>query len=230
MMTMALPSPLRDAVRSHYLFEGFDEAVFDALSTRCDVRELDKGEILFHKGDVADYFYFVDAGHIELGLISAAGEKKTVEVVGSGGTFAEAVMFMSGKRYPVTAKAIEDSVVCSVPCATYLEILEADNSACLRLLGDVCRRLHARVQEIERLTVQNARSRLAGYLLDHIDEKNGSGATVKLDLPKQVIASRLSIKPETLSRLLRQLADEDILVIDDRLIYINDLRRLRPYD
>ena len=86
------------------------------------------------------------------------------------------------------------------------------------------------MQEIERLTIQNARSRLASYLIDHIVETNDDEATVRLDLPRHVVASRLSITPETLSRLLRAMSDEGILTVDDRLVFVHSLARMRPYD
>ncbi|MEO0998188.1 MAG: helix-turn-helix domain-containing protein, partial [Pseudomonadota bacterium] len=55
-------------------------------------------------------------------------------------------------------------------------------------------------------------------------------ATVRLDLPRHVIASRLSIKPETLSRLLRALTDDGVVTIEDRVVFVHSLSRLRPYD
>ena len=61
-------------------------------------------------------------------------------------------------------------------------------------------------------------------------EVSGDEATVRLDLPRQVIASRLSVTPETLSRLLRQLVDEGVLTVEDRIIFVRSLSRLRPYD
>ena len=109
-------------------------------------------------------------------------------------------------------------------------MLNDNPEACLRLLSDVCRNLHSRVREIERLTVQNAGSRLSSYLLDHITESSDDEATIRLELPRHVIASRLSIQPETLSRLLRNLVDEGILTIEDRVMFVHSLARLRPYD
>ena len=130
----------------------------------------------------------------------------------------------------MTAEALSNSVVYSIPNAAYRSILESSSAACMSLLSDVCRHLHQRVQEIERLTIQNARSRLSSYLIDHIVETNDDEATVRLDLPKHIIASRLSITPETLSRLLRAMADDGILTVDDRLVFVHSLARLRPYD
>lgn len=218
------------AVRSHYLFSGLEEAVFDALVTRITVEAIDKGEVLFHRGDDADCFYYVESGHIELSLLSPDGQKKIIEVVGPGRTFAEAIIFMRDSKYPVSAEALSDTVIYSIPNDSYRDLLRKDPDACLRLLGDVCHHLHARVHEIERLTIQNARSRLCSYLIDHIVESDDDEATVRLDLPRHIIASRLSITPETLSRLLRAMADDGIITVDDRLIFVHSLARLRPYD
>ena len=101
----------------------------------------------------------------------------------------------------------------------------------MRLLADISRHLHARVREIEHLTIQNARSRLISYLLDHIVEQNDDNeATVRLSLPRHVIASRLSITPETLSRLIRNLTDEGLISVEDRVVFVHRLADLKLYD
>lgn len=227
---METGSPQYESVRQHYLFSGLVQQEYDALVTHVTLVTLDKGEVLFHRGDRAEHFFFVDAGQIELSLISATGEKKILEVISPGRTFAEAVAFMREVKYPVTAEALTDTTLCQIPNSAYVEILYSNPDAGMRLISDVCRHLHARVREIERLTVQNARSRLASYLLDHVQEANEEEATVRLELPRHVIASRLSIQPETLSRLLRTMSDEGIVTIEDRVIFVHSLARLRPYD
>ena len=223
-------SPLYAALRRHYLFSGLDQDDFDSLVTGVSTVGLDKGEVLFHRGDEADHFYFLDAGLIELNLIAATGEKKVLEVVSPGRAFAEAIGFMQEKKYPVTAEALADSMLCQIPIGLYVNLVYTNPDACMRLLSDVCRHLHARVREIENLTIQNARDRLTSYLLDHVIETNEDEATVRLELPRHVIASRLSIQPETLSRLLRTMVDEGVLTIEDRVIFVHSLARLRPYD
>ena len=223
-------SPVYDSVRQHYLFAGLTDDDFDALVPRMNRVDLDKGQVLFHRGDNAGHFYFVDSGQIELSLVAPSGQKKVVEVLSHGRTFAEAVMFMQERKYPVTSEALMDTVLCEIPREPYIDLIYANPDACMRLLSDICRHLHARVREIERLTVQNAHSRLASYLIDHVVEANDDEATIRLELPRHVIAARLSITPETLSRLLRTMSDEGILTIEDRVIFVHSLARLRPYD
>ncbi len=223
-------SPLYETLRRHYLFSGLEQDDFDTLVKGVVAKTIDRGEVLFHRGDAALNFYFLDTGQIELNLIAASGEKKVLEVVSPGRTFAEAIAFMKELKYPVTAEALAPSTLAQIPIQAYIDLVYANPDACMRLLSDVCRHLHARVREIENLTIQNARSRLTSYLLDHVVETNDDEATVRLELPRHVIASRLSVKPETLSRLLRNMVDEGILTIEDRVIFVHSLARLRPYD
>ena len=224
-------SSLYESVRGHYLFSGLEDEDFDQLAAEMKVKDLEQGEVLFHRGDPAERFYYVDTGLIELSLISATGDKKTLEVVNPGRTFGEAVTFMQEVKFPVTAEALQASKLCEIPNRAFLHMLRTNRDACMRLLADLSRHLHARVREIENLSIQNARHRLSSYIMDHIvDARDGDQATARLELPRHVIASRLSIKPETLSRLLRSLADEGIISIEDRVVFIHSLDRLRPYD
>jgi CRP/FNR family transcriptional regulator, dissimilatory nitrate respiration regulator len=224
-------SALYESLRSHYLFAGLDAADFKQLAKHIAATSLEKGEVLFHRGDAAEHFYFIDTGLIELSLIAPTGDKKTLEVIGPGRTFGEAVAFMQGHKYPVSAEALQDSRLCRIPNKTYVELIRSNSDASMRLLADISRHLHDRVREIEHLTIQNARTRLTSYLVDHLVEPPvDDQATARLDLPRHVIASRLSIQPETLSRLLRNLTDEGIVSVDDRVVFLHNVSRLRPYE
>lgn len=229
-LPMQAGSPQYDNVRKHYLFSGLSQEDYDRLASEIGIKSHRKGDVLFHRGDPAASFYFVHAGQIELNLIAPTGEKKVLEVVGPGRTFAEAVAFMSEMKYPVTAESLDDGCLCVIPNKAYVTLLAENSAACMRLLSDISRHLHARVRDIERLTVQDARSRLCSYLLEHVVDARDDEATVRLELPRHVIASRLSIQPETLSRLLRTMVDEGILTIEDRVIFVHSVARLRPYD
>ena len=72
---------------SHILIAGGTGPTWDdELATRIAVTSLAKGEVLFQRGDDAEFFYFIDSGLVELSLISPTGDKKTLEVIGPGRT------------------------------------------------------------------------------------------------------------------------------------------------
>lgn len=224
---MDADSPALKRLRQHYLFAGLDAADFNALAAHLVVGHPKRKEVLFHRGDPADSFYYVLTGQIELGFVAPNGEKKILEVFGAGRTFAEAVTFMRRQMYPATAQVVADAQIIRIPNSVYVDLLYKDPDACMRLLADVCQHLHARVIEIERSTVQNAKTRLTAFILDEIQEVEHDSATIELNLPKHVIASRLSVKPETLSRLLRGLVNEKLILVDGASVRIPSVSSLK---
>lgn len=185
------------------------------------------GEPLFHQGDPCERFFLVETGQIKLSRTSRSGHEKIIELFGPGQAFAEAVMFMDIACYPVDATAVTDARLLAVGNAAYREILTADTTACLELLGDLSMHLHDRVAEIERLTLRSARERLADYLLALLPEGATAGTTLRLPVPKQTIAARLSVSPETLSRSFAQLTEAGILSLRGREVTVHAPERLR---
>jgi Mn-dependent DtxR family transcriptional regulator len=49
---------------------------------------------------------------------------------------------------------------------------------------------------------------------------------VEWEAPKQVIASRIGVKPETLSRLLHKLTDQGCIEMQGSTLYIKDAERM----
>jgi len=218
------------SIRNHYLFSSLDDEQWHSLISRVDAAHFAAQEMLFRRGDDAERFYMVAEGQINLFLLSRDGHQKIVEVVMPGNTFAEAVMFMDMQKYPVNAQALTRSTVYRFPNREFVELLKESNDTCLRLLGDVCRRLHARLVEVEDLTVQNATHRLLRYLTAQLPEGCKDSASFELGLSRQVIASRLSIQPETLSRLMRSLVKDGVIDVDGRIVHVPDVQRLKNFE
>jgi len=217
---------IRAALAGHLLFAPLDADRLTRLVETTRAVALRTGETLFERGDHAERFYLVAEGQIKLFRISAEGQEKVVEITGPGQTFAEAVMFMQDQRYPVTTQAISPAVVYGISNSAYLDILCNDPESCLQLLGDLSQRLHMRLNEIDTLTLQKATDRVVRFLLERLPEGKGP-AQITLPAAKHIIASRLSIQPETLSRILLQLTQAGILTVDGRRVRVEEPARLR---
>ncbi|MFO1351619.1 MAG: Crp/Fnr family transcriptional regulator [Gammaproteobacteria bacterium] len=193
------------------------------------VLALDEGERLFDFGQPGERFFFVVAGMIKLYRVSPEGNEKIIELIGPGKLFAEAVMFMQQRHYPVSAEALRPTTLYSFDNQTFTDLLRSSNELCFALLGDLSMRLHARLNEIDYLTLQNATFRVVSYLIDALPDPKAESAVIDLNAPKQLIASQLSITPETFSRILHTLAREGIVTIHGKTIGVHNTERLRKF-
>lgn len=203
------------------LFAELDDAQLARVMDSAHPRHLDRGERLFTQGDPARCFFLVRDGAIKLFLLSRDGTEKVIEVLRDGDLFAEAVMFMDGHRYPVSAEALAATELLAFDNAVFLELLHESPDLAFKALGALSRRMHGLLQEIDELTLHNATWRLVVWLLAEA-ERDGSDGAFTLAIPKQVIASRLSIKPETLSRIFARLRDDGLIRVEGERLEIRD--------
>lgn len=212
---------------SGHLFSALDENQLEIVQSSARKVQLKSGEQLFDVGDEANHFYLVESGKMKLFRLSAAGDEKIIEIIESGKTFAEAVMFMSRREYPVSSAALEASTLWEFKSSSYKLILENSPEACFRMMGIMSMKLHAMLNEIDRISNQESSLRLTGYLLARFKKEcTRADHEIKLDIPKKVLASRLSIQPETLSRLLKKLEKNGLICMHDKRIEVTDLKGL----
>jgi CRP-like cAMP-binding protein len=205
-----------------------DQLAHVAAHTRS--RRLPKGEMLFQKGDPAHGFHIVVFGQIKLAFPSSSGNEKVVEIIGAKQSFGEAALFAQ-RPYPVFAQAIADTLLLHVGRDVIFELLATDVSFARNLLAGLALRMHALIHDVESYSLRSSAQRVIGYLLEICPDEPGAGsAEITLPTPKQVIASRLNLTPETLSRILHDLAEARLIRMQGKRIMIDDLRRLREYD
>lgn len=182
---------------------------------------------LFEKGTAAEHFYMLHSGQIKLFFLSQDGDEKVVEIIYPKQTFAEAVMFMPQHIYPVNAESITECELFRFDIAFFRSLLENSKETCFRLLAIMGKHLHSRVNEIDNLTLHNATYRLAVYLLSQLPENAAALSDIHLSTPKNIIASRLSIKPETFSRIMMRLSKKLLIDVKGNDIAILDVDGLR---
>ena len=220
--------PHTDRLRRIYLFEAMDDEQLGSLRRTMRVRELDEGERLFDFGQPPIHFFYLEHGQVKLFRNSADGSEKVIEVLKAGDTFAEAVMFMRrAKGYPVSAEAIASSRVWAFDSAAMVDLLHGSVDSCFNLLANLSIRLRHHVDEIERLTLHSATFRVVSFLLRQVPEGVEPGAEVHLTVPKNVLASRLAIQPETFSRILARLAKGGMVRVHRNDVVLEDLDGLR---
>ena len=155
--------------------------------------------------------------------------EKIIEFVTPGFTFAEAIVFSQTHRYPVQATSIGHSRVWCMNSRDYSDILRTSTDACFSVLAVMSKRLHNHIREIDNLSLHNATYRVVAYLLDQVPSTVQGATEIHLDIPKHIIAARLSITPETLSRTFAKLCNNQQIEIVDSNIFLKDIEGLKRY-
>ncbi|MCK4708455.1 MAG: Crp/Fnr family transcriptional regulator [Gammaproteobacteria bacterium] len=206
------------------LLSSLTPAQLEELSNHISLTKLKEGETLFKQGDEYHSFYLVVSGLMKLYRHSPSGQEKIIELEESGKTFAEALMFSEQSHYPVTATAMQDSVLYKISGIHFRNLLVESPETSMSLMADLSLRLHSLLKEIDNLSLLTGRNRVSMYLLDQALTK---GNEFRLDIPKNAIANKLSIKPETFSRLLKELSKRNTIEVHDSHIIVLDLQTLR---
>jgi len=210
-----------------YLFNTLNNKQLSEILNSSHHFQLAEKSIVFQQKTPADRFYYLRKGQIKLYRLSGDGDEKIIEIINPGQTFAEAVTFMQTRLYPVNAETLKDSELISFDMNTFLDILKGSTDTCLTLLGSMCQKMHKWIDEIDSLTLHNATYRLIAYLLAKIPPGALEAPHVHLTTPKNIVASRLSIQPETFSRILSRLSKRGLIESSGQDIILNDIEGLR---
>lgn len=226
-MSHTSPLDIPALLRRIPLFSELSDADVQLVARYTRERQVARAEVLFQRGDQPHGFYFVVSGQIKLAFSSSQGTEKVVEILGPMQSFGEAVMFMN-HPYPVFAEALTETVLVHVGQAVVSELIDQDSAFARKLLAGMAIRLHGLIQDVETYSLRSSTQRVIGYLLQVAD----SDAPCEIALPtsKQVIASRLNLTPETLSRIFHDLSDAGLITVQGKRVTLHDPLRLSRYN
>jgi CRP/FNR family transcriptional regulator, dissimilatory nitrate respiration regulator len=217
---------IKDALRQSHLFEKLTDIQLDQVFRHAQLINLDTGQMLFHQDQEVKHFYLMLSGKIKFYLSSSDGQEKIIEFMHAGDVFAETIMFMDEPFYPANTAALVSSDVLRIEAGAFKELLLESAETSLIFLSEMSAKLHKFIHEIDAITLQTGTRRLAQYFLQISVQL---GENFELDAPKNMIAARLSIKPETFSRIIKNMSTQGILSVNAYCVTIHDKNKLQDF-
>lgn len=190
-------------VRSTPLFGAMPQDVAQSLIGNQSVKHYDKGTTLFQQGEPANSFFVVLDGWVKVFRITPDGNEAVVGVFRRGETFAEAAIFLGG-RYPVSAEVVTNARLLRIDGDLLRRRIREQPDLALSMLASASYHLKSLVEQIEQIKLLSAPQRIADFLVRLCPAREGT-FTIELPYEKALIASRLGMKPESLSRALAKL-------------------------
>lgn len=211
------------------LFKDASPRQIGDMGKHCWIVALRRGDIVAKRGAPIPGMFAIAFGSIKLVLRSQDNEERVLRLVGPGETFGEATALL-GRSARYEAMALAESKLLVIPPATIYALIDRDPRLARGMVGSLAERSLTLLDEVETACLRRGAQRLASYL-DALVPVNGNGNgngahTVRLPVSKTLVAARLGITKETLSRLLRALAERRLIEVSQREISILDREAL----
>jgi CRP/FNR family transcriptional regulator, dissimilatory nitrate respiration regulator len=225
-MTPYTPDSFREVLARLPLFSELNTDEISMLLPGVREYRACANEMLFNKGDRLDGIYVVVTGQVKLSIPSQQGAEKVIGTLNAGAAFAEAIVFLD-IPCPVSAQAMQDSVLLVANKKVLLDVLDCDPRFGRKMLASLSMKLHQLMADMETCTLMNSVQRVVCFLSHQAPEQTAAQYEVRLDTSKQMLASRLSLAPETLSRVLHHLVTVGLIEVKGRTLKVMDAQRLK---
>lgn len=212
-----------EEMRGLSLFAGVDPVHIDAVLQASFLQRFPGGVELLREGDRADFLHVVVEGQVE--VFSTYRERETtIAVYGPGQSFIVAAVLLD-RVYLKSARTLSSARVLMIPAAAVHRVFAADAAFARALAQELAVAYRDVAKELKNQKLRSSLERLANWLLAQNEAAGGKGH-FPLPFEKKVLASRLGMAPEVLSRSFASLTAYNVIV-RGRDVEIRDIEALR---
>jgi CRP-like cAMP-binding protein len=185
------------------------------------------GTVLLRRGERSGQVLHLDRGRVVLAVIDKGGLQHQLGVV-EGPFWLEAASGLLDLPHAVDALAETEVQLQAVALSDFRAHVEGLLEPSRTLLTDLARAQRQQIELAVSRLAKDADARCAEWLLKHAEPNAQQGGwAVTLHERKRTIAAQLGIAPETLSRVLRQLRERQLISGAGRVLGLPNPKALR---
>lgn len=223
-----------DFLKSAELFKHLSNVQLETIANDATVENYAKDQIIFLKGDPADYMFMVISGWVKGFRTSFNGEDAVFAIKSTYSTFGD-IASLGKTNHIATIQAVTPVKMLKIPYHTFLNVLKKDKCSLETMFKINSERHNSLINEIEQLITCKAHERIGLFLLEMLKDSSvttfpaENSANIKLPYAKSLVAQQLGMKAETFSRSFAKLKSEGLIYPEKRDIKINDINKLKNY-
>ena len=205
-----------------------DEYLYD-ISLLCTMNKYNKGDTIFHEGDEGEELYLIASGVVQIYQDNLARDI-ILSILREGDFFGEMALLQSEKVRSASAMAIEKSSICVLKKSYFNTLVQNKPEILMHILETSLNRLRDANRLISDLTILDVRKRVARVLI-RLNEQHGvkspKGYLIDIKLTHQQLADMTGTARETITKILLELQQEQLIRIDQKKIMVTNLDKLK---
>lgn len=214
------------AIRELELFRSIRADTFSTLVENGFLQRFPQGVTLIQERETADFLHIVVEGLVEL-YATSLDRETTLSLVPPIGVFILAAV-LNDKVYLQSARTLEKSRILMIPAENVRAAMSSDPTFMRAIVLELAREYRDAIKDLKGQKMRNTTERLANWLICNLRPEG----QVELSFGKRILASRLGMTPENLSRNLSMLKKYGVEVEGSRIEITrpDDLRRFASPD
>lgn len=191
-------------------------------------RTYNSRQLVFQEGHPPNAVYCLQEGTIKLWKLGASGEELIIRILGPGSLLGYRAVLV-GEPYAASAESIGTSSVCCIAAENFMNALRTSTQASLSLLILLAKELKVSEDQMLSIAHQSVRQRVVRALCAFLNAAGPDaekGGPIPIPLMRSEMAQMIGTTPETLSRTLRQLADESVIRLTRTSLCVEDASAL----
>lgn len=217
-------------ILTHKLFSGqLPNEFVDFCLVHGRIRRYGSKQYLYFSGDEGTTVYFLINGRIRLYLMSEFSEK-IIRVLNAPFFFPEVIL--DGRPYPHAALCLEETEVLALDCQIFKSYLENNPSLLWVFYRELALDLRRSYRQIKNLSLGDARLRLGSklYALAYVHgQPSIDGICISIPLSATELAGMCSLARESVSRILGELKELNMIKIEKKSVTVCNLKSLRQW-
>ncbi|MEP1035212.1 Crp/Fnr family transcriptional regulator [Ekhidna sp.] len=188
-----------------------------------------KDDFIYFKDQSSENIYMVSSGRVKIGTYGPDGKEIVKAILTRGEIFGELALAGEEKRQDFAQAMDNDTHVCSMTIEDLQNLMVDNKDLNLKILKIVGFRLRKTERKIESLVFKDARTRIVDFLREMAEEKGqkvGFEMMIKNHLTHKDIASLTGTSRQTVTTVMNELREKNLINFDRRRILIRDLDKL----
>jgi CRP/FNR family transcriptional regulator len=207
---------------------GLGPRLAEHIGTRRTTHLFKSGQALFYEGAPAHALFVVRTGRVKVYRTSRAGDVQVLRLLGAGELIGYRPL-LAHEANSASAEAVEDSSICILPADDVRRLLRDDAALATEMLAKLAVELRLSEELMMDLIHRPVRQRVARLLLRLVEDNRAADRPERLEsrhMRRQDMARMVGTTPESLSRVLRSLAQSGVLSLTREHLDVRDSRQL----
>lgn len=206
-------------LRRNEYFEGLEGDLLARIADGMQLREFERGEVLFWEAEPCAGLHIIEQGCVKLYRLSTQGRQYIVRVLQEGETCNEVPTFDGGTN-PVNVEALETTRAWVISPEVLRQLVGDHPAFARKVIDNLAQNLRGLVQRVSEMAFYQVTHRLARLIGElPAEDLSGQGAG---HWTQEQLAARLGTVREVVSRSLKELERSGAIRVDRRRIQIAD--------